>query len=297
MLGLIVSWCVALVSAAMLLACGVVLRCVSRARAARRFAERMRCAAADAPGGIGISVLCFGATDAAQVAALLAEEYACYEVIVALDRQRQPALYAELVARYGMIAVTPPAGVRELRRSCRRNFRRLVLLDRAEESAAGGCEAALCAASCDYVLPLHGATVLRPGAIRRLAMAVGERPAGRTALVRTRVGPAVRLFARETAADDGFGRRAQRRIGRARRVTLWEPLAERAPGRSRHRYGVIAAIAAALCAMAAALRFGCWPAAVAASTAVCCLATLLYVRATTEADAWRPRAAVDPERR
>ncbi len=203
MLGLIVSWCVALVSAALLLACGVVLRCVSRARAARRLAERMRCAAADAPGGIGISVLCFGATDAAQVAALLAEEYACYEVIVALDRQRQPALYAELVARYGMIAVTPPAGVRELRRSCRRNFRRLVLLDRAEESAAGGCEAALCAASCDYVLPLHGATVLRPGAIRRLAMAVGERPAGRTALVRTRVGPAVRLFARETAADTG----------------------------------------------------------------------------------------------
>ncbi len=184
MLGLIVSWCVALVSAALLLACGVVLRCVSRARAARRLAERMRCVAADAPGGIGISVLCFGATDAAQVAALLAEEYACYEVIVALDRLRQPALYAELVARYGMIAVTPPAGVRELRRSCRRNFRRLVLLDRAEESAAGGCEAALCAASCDYVLPLHGATVLRPGAIRRLAMAVGERPGVRRSSAR-----------------------------------------------------------------------------------------------------------------
>lgn len=296
MLGLIVSWCVALVSAALLLACGVVLRCVSRARAARRLAERMRCAAADAPGGIGISVLCFGATDAAQVAALLAEEYACYEVIVALDRLRQPALYAELVARYGMIAVTPPAGVRELRRSCRRNFRRLVLLDRAEESAAGGSEAALCAASCDYVLPLHGATVLRPGAIRRLAMAVGERPAGRTALVRTRVGPAVRLFARETAADDGFGRRAQRRIGRACRVTLWEPLAERAPGRSRSRHAA-AAIAAALCAMAVALRFGCWPAALAASTAVCCFATLLYVRATAEADAWRPCGTVDPKRR
>ncbi len=77
---------------------------------------------------------------------------------------------------------------------------------------------------------------------------------------------------------------------------LWEPLAERAPGRSRSRHAA-AAIAAALCAMAAALRFGCWPAALAASTAVCCFATLLYVRATTEADAWRPRAAVDPERR
>lgn len=288
---MIVAWCVSLLSLGALVAAAAVLVRVSRACAARRLSERMRGSAMDAPGGIGISVLYRGAVDAARIAGLLAEEYAFCEVIAVIDRERHPALYAELAARYALIPVTPPAGVRELRRSRRRNFRRLVLADRAETSADDDYGAALRVAAYDYVLPLHAAAPLLPGAIRRLAAAVAERPAGHTAIVRTRVGPPVRLFARETAAEVGFGRRAPRRVDRACRVALWEPLADGSRQRSRRARVLPAAIVAALCGAAAALGCGCLPAAVAASTAACCLAALRCVRAMTRPDTGLPDAA------
>lgn len=281
---MIVAWCVSLLSFGVLVAVAVVLVRVSEGCAARRLSLRMQGPAMDAPGGVGISVLCRGAADATQIARLLAEEYACCEVVAVIDRERRPALYAELVARYGMVPVTPPDGMRELRRSCRRNFRRLVLADWAETSAAADYGAALRVAAYDYVLPLHAATPLLPGAVRRLAAAVAERPAGRTAFVRTRVGPLVRLFARETAAETGFGRSAARRVDRACRVALWEPLAAGSPAGERWAGLLPAALVAALCGTAAALRFGCWPAAVAASTAACSFAALRCIRAMTRAD-------------
>ena len=97
--------------------------------------------ASDTPGGIGISVLCSGVHAQEQVENLLSAEYAHYEVIVVLDSLRYPVEFAAFTARYRMIRVEyalseelPVTGVRALGRSRKRRFRRLVLVDRAQDT-------------------------------------------------------------------------------------------------------------------------------------------------------------------
>ena len=72
------------------------LGCVARDPRARisdgrELLNAVRRASSDAPDGIGISVLCSGVTDAAQIENLLSPEYSRYEVIVVLDARRHAA--------------------------------------------------------------------------------------------------------------------------------------------------------------------------------------------------------------
>ena len=114
--------------------------------------------ASDTPGGIGISVLCSGVHAQEQVENLLSAEYAHYEVIVVLDSLRYPVEFAAFTARYRMIRVEyalseelPVTGVRALGRSRKRRFRRLVLVDRAQDTPAGDFDAAAEVAAYDPV--------------------------------------------------------------------------------------------------------------------------------------------------
>ena len=84
---------------------GALLPLISRARSKRLLLNAVRRASSDAPDGIGISVLCSGVTDAAQIENLLSPEYSRYEVIVVLDARRHAAEFAALTARYHMIRV------------------------------------------------------------------------------------------------------------------------------------------------------------------------------------------------
>ena len=61
---------------------GALLPLISRARSKRLLLNAVRRASSDAPDGIGISVLCSGVTDAAQIENLLSPEYSRYEVLV-----------------------------------------------------------------------------------------------------------------------------------------------------------------------------------------------------------------------
>lgn len=115
---------------------GALLPLISRARSKRLLLNAVRRASSDAPDGIGISVLCSGVTDAAQIENLLSPEYSRYEVIVVLDARRHAAEFAALTARYRMIRVEwvcsgelEVSGVRALGRSRRRCFRRPVAQD------------------------------------------------------------------------------------------------------------------------------------------------------------------------
>ena len=105
---------------------GALLPLISRARSKRLLLNAVRRASSDAPDGIGISVLCSGVTDAAQIENLLSPEYSRYEVIVVLDARRHAAEFAALTARYRMIRVEwvcsgelEVSGVRALGRSRR----------------------------------------------------------------------------------------------------------------------------------------------------------------------------------
>lgn len=210
----------------------VFLGLIVRARNRRRLLPDTHGATCDAPDCIGISVLCSGVKELAQVENLLSAEYSRYEVIVVLDSVRYPVEFAELASRYRMIRVEyvptrefPASGIRELGRSRRRSFRRLVLIDRAQDTPGGDFDAAAGVASYDYLLPLREGCYLMPDAIERLVAEAGERPVGELALVRSWVGEPVSMFCREAVADaGGFSRHPVSRIPRARRRVIWEPL-------------------------------------------------------------------------
>ena len=151
--------------------------------------------ASDTPDGIGISVLCSGVRAQEQVENLLSAEYAHYEVIVVLDSLRYPVEFAAFTARYRMIRVEyvlseelPVTGVRALGRSRKRRFRRLVLVDRAQDTPAGDFDAAAEVAAYDYVLPVREGQFLLPDAVARLVRlrAFADRRACRAAEPRSR---------------------------------------------------------------------------------------------------------------
>ena len=256
---------------------------MARARDKRLLMNAARAGFSDAPDSIGISVLCSGVTDPVQIENLLSPEYARYEVVVVLDARRHAPEFAVLVARYCMIRVEwtcsgelEVAGVRTLGRSRKRRFRRLVLVDRAWDSASGDFDAAASVATYDYLLPVSDGQFLLPGAVERLVAELGENPPGSLDLVRSRLGePAVLLSREAVVAAGGFRMRPLRGIPRGRRRTLWEPLlaasapGNRLPGRLR---GAAAALLAAAFVITAAA--GWW-------TAAAVLATLALVWAGT----------------
>ena len=245
---------------------GALLPLISRARSKRLLLNAVRRASSDAPDGIGISVLCSGVTDAAQIENLLSPEYSRYEVIVVLDARRHAAEFAALTARYRMIRVEwvcsgelEVSGVRALGRSRRRCFRRLVLVDRAQDSEAGDFDAAASVATYDYLLP---------GSVERLVAELGEGRPGSLDLIRSPLGEPAALLSREAVvAAGGFGMRPLRGIPRCRRRMLWEPLlaaprsGTRMPGRLR---GLASSSLAA--AFAAAAAAGWWTSAAALAT-------------------------------
>ncbi len=264
-----------LFAAAAVCACTLLLL-ILRARERRLLAAAARAAYSDAPDGIGISVLCSGVTSPAQLENLLSSEYSRYEVVAVLDSRRQVAEFRALAARYRMIRVEwvstgelEVTGVRALGRSRKRCFRRLVLVDRVFDGAAGDLDAAAAVATYDYLLPVGAGQYLLPGAVERLVAELGSEPPGTLDLVRSRLGEPAALLSREAlVAAGGFGMRPLRGIPRSRRRTLWEPLLT-LPGSGwrvpRRWLFVPAALLAAAFGLSAAA--GWWTAAAASVTA------------------------------
>ena len=204
-------------AAAAVCACTLLLL-ILRARERRLLAAAARAAYSDAPDGIGISVLCSGVTDPAQLENLLSSEYSRYEVVAVFDSRRQTAEFRALAARYRMIRVEwaptgelEVAGVRALGRSRKRCFRRLVLVDRAFDGAAVDFDAAAAVATYDDLLPVGAGQYLVPGAVERLVAELGSEPPGTLDLVRSHLGePAVLLSREALIAAGGFGMRPLR---------------------------------------------------------------------------------------
>lgn len=209
-----------------------VLWLVVRGRNKRLLLAASHATAGDAPDGIGISVLCSGVRTQEQVENLLSVEYARYEVVVVLDSLRYPAEFAALSTCYHMIRVEyalskelPVPGVRALGRSRKRRFRRLVLVDRVQDTPDGDFDAAAGVAAYDYVLPVREGQYLLPGAVGRLVAEVGEQGAGTCDFVRSRIGEPASLLSREAVvAAGGFAARAGKNVPRRRRRNLWEPV-------------------------------------------------------------------------
>lgn len=264
-----------LLTAISVCACILLARIV-RARNKRRLLAGMRGASCGPLNGIGISVLASGTADMKQIENLLSVEYARYEVVVVLDAQRHPMEFSALVARYCLIRVDhtpagelPSQGVRMMGRSRKRCFRRLVLLDRAQDTPEGDFNAAAAVAAFDYVLPVREGRYLLPGAVERLVAELGEEPAAKPRAIRSHLAePAVLLSREAVVAAGGFNRRPLRQIPPRERKTLWEPLFFTPGSRCVHTHRLQAAAGAVLTAgIVAAVWTGRWPAAAVLLTA------------------------------
>ena len=209
---------VALFSLAVIALAGTWIAILLRARNKHLLIDRMHGQVSDAEGNIGFSLLCSGVQRLGQIENLLSSEYDRCEVIAVLDAWQQRMLFEKLAARYRMIRVDylpsdelPVHGVRSMWRSRQRCFRRLVLLDRPEDSAADDWNAAASVASYDWLIPVRDGQYMLPGALER-------------------------LFDRErVAAAGGFGNRPVRQVPRRHRRLLWEPLFYRPQTKSGHR--------------------------------------------------------------
>lgn len=276
-----------------------VLRSVLRGRDKRRLLRDAHGIGSSLSEEIGISVLCSGIDAPERIDALLSSEYTRFEVIAVLDAGGFPDEFARLTARYRMIRVEwhgsqefPTAGIRSLWRSRRRSCRRLVLVDRpqradgaASEVSVADWNAAASVAAYDYLLPLDGRTVLLPDAVIRLVAELGEHPAGRFDVVRSRIGMPVALIARDVVMESGgFGRRLRRRVPRRKRLELWEPLACRADRtdaakRARLERTVLrTAVIAAFVATGWAVAAGYWTGAAVTATAAVVAGAAAYGR-------------------
>lgn len=263
---------ISICAAAIVCAC-VLLGLVVRGARKRRLAVATGGIACDAPEEFGISVLCCGVCSPEQVAGLLAEECARYEVVVAIDALRRPVEFEALASRYRMTRVEwrgsdefPVTGIRAVGRSRKRCYRRLVLVDRAEGTPGEELNAAAAVATYDYLLPLDCGQRLLPDAVARLVVELGSEPAGRLALIRTRIGVPAMLVSREAVvAAGGFSPRLVRSIPRRQRRWLWEPLIRMPEGRRRLPGWLLPA--AGLAAAGAVAVAGWWFAASACATA------------------------------
>lgn len=177
---------------------------VLRARNKRRLLSRMFGVVSDSPDFIGISAICHDIDSVSQVADLLDVEYASYELLVVMDARLKPELFHEMLRHYRMMRVDyhpfeacSQLGVRGFYRSQTRGVNRLTLLDQMEAFSAVSSDAAVRAASYDYILPIGRNLRLKRGAIDRLAMELAVHPIHSISFVRTAVGPSLRLYARE----------------------------------------------------------------------------------------------------
>ena len=209
---------VALFSLAVIALAGTWIAILLRARNKHLLIDRMHGQVSDAEGNIGFSLLCSGVQRLGQIENLLSSEYAW----------QQRMLFEKLAARYRMIRVDylpsdelPVHGVRSMWRSRQRCFRRLVLLDRPEDSAADDWNAAASVASYDWLIPVRDGQYMLPGALERLAAEAGQE---RTQLVRSWMGHPFALFDRPV-----------RQVPRRHRHLLWEPLFYRPQTKSGHR--------------------------------------------------------------
>lgn len=153
---------------------------VLRARNKRRLLSRMFGVVSDSPDFIGISAICHDIDSVSQVADLLDVEYASYELLVVMDARLKPELFHEMLRHYRMMRVDyhpfeacSQLGVRGFYRSQTRGVNRLTLLDQMEAFSAVSSDAAVRAASYDYILPIGRNLRLKRGCDRPSGDGVG----------------------------------------------------------------------------------------------------------------------------
>lgn len=160
-------------------------------------------------GFVGISAVCSGVKNIEHIENLLGTEYDRYELVVVLDAEAESDAFRNIATHYGLVRVNavesdelPSARIRALYRSRRRNYRRLVLVDRADAAPYEDLDAGTTAASYDYILPVGPRDYLLPDAVETAAIAISDSPR-RVEVLRSAADTPCAIFSRETVIGAG----------------------------------------------------------------------------------------------
>lgn len=240
----------------------------------------------DGPGRVCISALCVDIGSADRIGDLLAVEYEYYEVIVAVDSLRTPALLRDIVERYSLVAVdyTSPdmgalPGVTTLYRSRCRRFKRLTVADITSVSPEIDMDAVMDIAVYDYVMPLTRDMELLHGAVERLAAEICLSPQ-RPHEVHTESGAELAVYLRDDVAAAGGFASCRRYFCRPKqRVSLYETLAV---DRTCHRAGaffgwMVGVVVIAFAALVSFIVSSVWPVVAAVAAFLSVAASVLPV--------------------
>ena len=188
---------------------GLLVRIVGGDRRARLF-ESMQGRAWSGGGRNGISLLCRDCGEVQPLGALLAVEYADYEVVVVADSLRNNDSLQRIIRRYNMVAVDGRISgeensprVRRMYRSASRRYRRLILLDVATTGERSDFEAAFEVATYDFLLPLWGDERLCKGAVERLFAEISSIPNPESSLLVAGLNEKIVLIPAEKATECG----------------------------------------------------------------------------------------------
>lgn len=129
----------------------------------------------------GISVVCTGAIDMAQLENLVAPDNMGYEVVLLMDGESYGRYMQRIVRRYALFEVAVPRwselpveGVRRVWRSRFDALRRITLIDRVETTPVEELDCATALCSMEYIMPLSRHLYLDRGAADILLSLVAE---------------------------------------------------------------------------------------------------------------------------
>lgn len=166
----------------------------------------MRCGGV---GHVGISVVCSGVDNMAQIENLVAPEYDNYEVLLCLDSERSAARMRHIVSRYRLLRVAlplhndlPVVGVRAIYRTPHGAMRRVTLIDKRFTSHEDALDACVNIAAFDYVTAVARNEYLYADAVDMLAVQIGEWEPGQVDMLEC-PSPGGRVVSRDMAVGHG----------------------------------------------------------------------------------------------
>ena len=163
--------------------CAAVFRTTRLAKALRRQHYIQRCINfCDSPiGFFGCSVLCPTIKNIRQIEMLLSCDYPRYEIIIALNPEREKELFLAVVKNYKLVKVnnTSPQEIdspeiTSLYRSRLRGYRRLIVITSDASNNYEVLNTALNIASYDYIIPISSNRYFHPHAITSLAIDLSQ---------------------------------------------------------------------------------------------------------------------------
>ncbi|MFR9523584.1 MAG: hypothetical protein SNH94_03325 [Rikenellaceae bacterium] len=147
------------------------------------------------------------------IASLLKSESTAYQVIIVADFEKQASLLRQAIEYFGLFKTSlAPNGeieegaIRNLLRSHRRLFAKLIVVDSPHSSSYTPFEVGAAISSYNYNLQIHSRRGLQPQAIENMLLELATRPEESVEQITSALGERFKLICREAALHKNAGK-------------------------------------------------------------------------------------------